>query len=366
MKLDINSFLPDGQASDQEAVRTALKKAIESAVHLHTAMAPRTLAESAATALRAELAALGYDDEETLQFAFDTLICAVQRPKEKEIERLIAEIDRLKRHLHTEEEELRRALRELFTGIETTAQALPEPERTAWIEALENTELEHVEGLGILEETLEAALINALEEAEAVEKSIREVVRHIVHKALGEGLLGAARIRAILNATLTKAAELAEATPTRADAIIQGTVYGINDALIATVRQLKEQLRFAPDEIKNTQVANWQELIRMLSRSDELYREIIDGVAAKSSPFIREKLQNASDILGDQFAELKRISHETIDVAKEKLANLAKEAAIRGAELKTQLAEEARKLGTKAWKKAMEMAEAYKQKKEKE
>jgi len=45
------------------------------------------------------------------------------------------------------------------------------------------------------------------------------------------------------------------------------------------------------------------------------------------------------------------------------LTLLAKEAAIKGAELKEQLTNEAKRLGTKAWKKAIKMAEAYKNKK---
>jgi hypothetical protein len=102
-------------------------------------------------------------------------------------------------------------------------------------------------------------------------------------------------------------------------------------------------------------VANWEELVRMLSRSDELYKEIIEDVAAKNTPFVRDILLDAADILGDQFAELKRISHETIETAKQKLATLAKEAAIKGAEIKEQLTAEAKKLGTRAWKKAMEL-----------
>jgi hypothetical protein len=366
MELDIKAFCDTARSegcADEEALKQGIAKAIEAAVHLHRNMAPRTLAENVAAALRAELRAMEADDERTLQYAFDTLVAAVQRPKEKEIERLVVEIDRLRRHLSTEEEELQRSLRELFAGIEHTASELSAEERRRWMEALENTELEHVEGLGILNETVEAALVAALEEAEEIEPAIRDVIRQITHKALGEGLLSAARIRAILTAILMKASELAEATPTKAKEILHGTVYGINDALIATVKQLKEQLDFAPEEIRSGHVANWEELVRMLSRSDELYKEIIEDVAAKNTPFVRDILLDAADILGDQFAELKRISHETIETAKQKLATLAKEAAIKGAEIKEQLTAEAKKLGTRAWKKAMEMAEAYKKQK---
>ena len=363
MELDIKAFVEKEKAAGaeaQEALERGIAKAVEAAVHLHRGMSPKTLAETVAAALHGELAQLGADDEATLKFAFDTLIDTVQRPKEKEIERLVVEIDRLQRHLSTEEEELQRSLRELFAGIEHAAAKLAPAEQSRWMEALENTELEHVEGLGILNETVEAALVAALEEAEEIEPAVRDVVRQITHKALGEGLLSAARIRAILTTILMKASELAEATPTKAKEIVYGTVYGINDALIATVRQLKEQLQFAPEEIKAGHVVNWEELVRMLSRSDELYREILGDVAAKNSPFVRDILEEAANILGDQFAELKRISHETVAVAKEKLATLAKEAALRGAELKEQLTSEAKKLGTKAWKKALEMAEAYK------
>ncbi|WP_353661620.1 DUF6781 family protein [Hydrogenimonas sp. SS33] len=359
MTLEIEAYVRKAKAEGKEgeaALKEGIEKAIEKAVHLHEAMAPRNLSESIALALHEELALTGQESEEILRFAFETLVDAVQKPKEKEIERLLVEIDRLKRHLSTEEEEMQRSLRDLFGGIETVSAKLPEEARRRWQEALENAELEHVEGLGILEETVEAALVAALEESEEIEPSIREVIRHITHKALGEGLLTAARIRAILTAILSKASDLAEATPTNAEAIIRGTVYGINDALISTVRQLKEQLQFAPEEIRLGHVANWEELVAMLSRSDELYREIIDNVASKSSPFVAKILRESADVLGDQFAELKRISQETIVVAREKLTTLAKEAAARGIELTEHLTAEAKRLGTKAWKVALEMA----------
>ncbi|WP_201352212.1 DUF6781 family protein [Hydrogenimonas urashimensis] len=365
MELEITLYYEKALRSgkdEEAALKEGIAKAIETAVHTHPGMSPQSLSESIAASLHRELTQMGAAREEILQYAFETLVDTVQKPKEKEIERLIVEIDRLQRHLSTEEEELQRSLRELFNGIETAGAKLVSHDRKIWQEALENTELEHVEGLGILNETVEAALVAALEEAETVESSIREVIRQITHKALSEGLLSAARIRAILGTILMKASELAEATPTNAETIIRGTVYGINDALIATVRQLKEQLQFAPEEIRLGHVTNWDELVAMLSRSDELYREIIDHVASKSSPFIGKILKESADILGDQFAELKRISAETIDVAKQKMATLAKEAALKGAEIKDQLTAEAKKLGTKAWKKALEMAEAYKKK----
>ncbi len=363
MELDIKAYrdkaIEEG-ASTKEALHIGIRKAIEGAVHRHEGMSARNLSESIAHALAEELTALDASDEETLHEAFETLVETVQRPKEKEIERLIVEIDRLQRHLATEEEELQRNLRELFMGIDQAGQKLDAARRTTWKEALENTELGHVEGLGILTETVEAAFIAALEESDDVREAIHEVSRQITHKALGEGLLSAARIRAILTTILTEAAELAEATPTKAKEILYGVVGGINDALIATVRQLKEQLAFAPEEIKTSHILNWDEMVAMLSRSDELYREIIEEVATKSSPFVREILESSSRATGEQLGQLRQISAETILVAKEKLATLAKEAAARGIEIKTQLASEAKKLGTKAWKKALEMAEAYK------
>ncbi len=362
MELELENFykkaLPE-EKNDEEAIRAAIVKAVDTAVHLHRNASARNLGEEIAAALYNELPERYKRDEEILQYAFEQTIESVQKPKEREIERLIIEIDRLRRHLNTEEEELRRSLRELFLGIEHTLEGVDSSDKEAWKEALENTELEHVEGLGILNETIEAALIAALEEAEDIESSIREVVRHITHKALGEGLLSAARIRAILTAILMKASELAEATPTRAKEIIHGSVYGINDALIHTVKQLKNQLHFAPKE-EDVGHINWNEMIKMLSRSDELYKEIIEDVAAKNSPFIKEILLDCSDVIGDQFAELKRVSSETIEVAKKRLTSIAKEAAIKGAELKEQLTSEAKKLGEKAWKKALKMAEAYK------
>ncbi|BBG64736.1 hypothetical protein NNO_0034 [Hydrogenimonas sp.] len=362
MDLELKSYYEkalEKGLDESDALKDALKKSIEAAVHLYGDSSAGNLSETLCRSLAKELEELDKRDEEVLQYAFERLIETVQKPKEKEIERLIIEIDRLQRHLNTEEEELQRNLRELFIGIERAAEAVPAGLKELWKEALENTELSHVEGLGILTETIEAALVAALEEADDIESAIREVVRQVTHKALGEGILGAARIRAILTTILMKSSELAEATPNHAKEIIHGTVYGINDALISAVKQLKNRLHFAPEE-QEAGYVNWNEMIRMLSRSDELYKEIINDVASKNSPFVKDILLGCADVIGDQFAELKRISTETIEIAKKRLSILAKEAVIKGTELKEQLTSEARKLGQKAWKKALDMAEAYK------
>jgi len=163
--------------NENEALKDAIQKSIEAAVHRYGAASARNLSESLCESLAKEIARFEDVDEETLQYAFERLIESVQRPKEKEIERLIIEIDRLQRHLNTEEEELQRSLRELFVGIEAAIEKTAPKRKDLWKEALENTELGHVEGLGILTETIEAALVAALEEAEDIEGSIREVVR---------------------------------------------------------------------------------------------------------------------------------------------------------------------------------------------
>jgi hypothetical protein len=124
MKLEIKIWYDKSLASgkdEAEAIKDGIKKAIETAAHLHPGMSVQNLSEQITAALYEELAALKKADEALLQYAFGILIDTVQKPKEKEIEHLIIEIDRLQRHLSTEEEELRRSLRELFMGIERAA-----------------------------------------------------------------------------------------------------------------------------------------------------------------------------------------------------------------------------------------------------
>ena len=355
MELELKQWI-ERSKEERDPAEAAIKKAVEAAVHLHGGMPVDELVREVGTALRRELAQAGLYDEKRLQFAFVALIEAIRRPKEKETERLLTEIDRLHRQLHREREELQRSLRELFSTIETMGETLESDLRTTWVEALESTELGYVESLGLLNETVESALVAALEEADDIEEAVRTVVRQITLETVGEGILSAPRLRTILTTILSRASDLAEATPNRAREILHGTVYGINDALIATVSQLKEQLAFAPEELKSSGVLNWNEMVKMLARSDELYKEIIDNVAAKNSPFVAEILRDSLKQPKIRFAELRNLSHETLELAKQKLSTLAKEAVQKSAELTI----EARKLGRKAWQKALEMAESYK------
>lgn len=367
MELEWQSFYTKAQekhGSSEEALREAITQMVTSAVHRYSQMDKKELAQTLLTQLVTHLSEEKLLREEVLLFCIETLTHRTLLPQEKDLEELVVQREKIERKILQQNNAIKTSLKQLFNGIAATAKNLPDDAASLISEALREAKTHHVEALGILEETYEAALIATIEENRAIEPTARLIAGNLTSLSLMNGLLSRDRIRSICSVMLQKAVDVSEASPTHAKEILAGTLKGINDGLVKSIRTLKNQLRYAPEETRSSLAGDWEETVSMLLASEELLQDTINKTAAQSPEFIRQTLLKP-ETLADQLAELRLISLETVEMAKERLAFFAKEAASKSAELRMHLAEEAREVGTKAWKVARGILEgAYKGAKE--
>ncbi len=282
---------------------------------------------------------------EDIAGAVTALIEEVKKDREKKIQELILQIDRLNREVEQEKEELRKRLNETFLLLEELSKELEGRKKEIFIKTLEEHKLRSLEFLGILKETAEAAIIAALEKNEDIEETIEEITKHLTFENLGTRV-DSEHIKDISEAILEVAAEIASASVNYSDEIIKGSVKGVKEGIEKSIEKFKESLEFTPKEARELLVENYTKIVKDLENTESIYIESIENVAARSDAGIKEKLLTASEEMKGAVYRLTHVSQEAIEAIKNRFSELAKEASATTSIFKAK-AEEAKKLGVR-------------------
>ena len=264
----------------------------------------------------------------------------------EDVENLLEQKEAIERALEKKSEELQMAKYEVFNTIE---EQLSDDKA---VNMLHQIKLQSIDLYDILSETVESAIITALEKDTDgdVNESIKEVIKDITFESIKEGSLNTIRVRKILSTILATAIEIAEATPTRAEEILSPTLKGMRSGLVKSIDRFKQRLAFMPVEAKHILIEDYDTIIEDLNQTDTLFSQIIITQASQSSQIIRKILLELNKEMRYDLEELVLISKETADIIKEKFSNFAK-IAVKKADfaLHSPKAKEAKKMGIQAW-----------------
>ncbi len=282
-----------------------------------------------------------------LKESISILIEEIKKEKEKHIQELILEIDRLNREIEHEKEDLKLKLKETFEILENLAQELDGDKKEEFIKAIEVNKLKTLEFLGILKETTEAAIIAALEKNEDIEETVKEITKNLAFETI-DIKVDAAHIKDVSIAILSVAADIASVSINYSDEILSGTVQGVKTGILKSIEKFKESIEFTPLEAREIIIDNYDKIIKDLENVDDLYISCIKEVAHNSEAGIKEKLLKLAEELQSTMYKLKNAAQETIEIFKTKFSDLAKEAASTTSIFKEK-AEEAKRLGIRAF-----------------
>jgi len=265
-----------------------------------------------------------------------------------ELEELLLQKERIERQLDKKTHELQSKKHQLFTVLEELIlQAGASSESIAKLHSLE---LQSMDLLTLLEEMVESAIITTLEKGTNIEETLEELAKEIILHTLDEGILSATRIRHIISSILKIAIDVAEATPNSANVILEGTIKGMRRGLIRALDRFKQKFMFTPDEAKLLLIDDPQSLYNELHHTDTLFIQTIEALAVQSSPGVKAELENILADIRYDMEELTLISKETLEIVGDKLSLFAKDAMQKSSKmLKSQKAQDAKKLGVHAW-----------------
>lgn len=276
-----------------------------------------------------------------------TILDIETKSLKSDVESLLMQKELIERSLEKKSEELQETKYSVFNAIETQF----DDEKDA-LSKLHQAKLQSIDLYDFLSEMVESAIITALEKDKDgdIRETIQEVIKNITFEAIKEGSLNTIRIRKILSTILHSAVDIAEATPTKADDILNATLHGMRGGLVRSIDRFKKRLAYMPVEAKHILIEDYDTIMEDLNQTDTLFSQVVQTQASENTQEIRKLLLDINQNMHYDLEELVHISKETADVMRERFSSLAKTAVKRAdTALKSETAKEAKRMGKQAW-----------------
>lgn len=275
-----------------------------------------------------------------------TIINIETQALKNDLEKLLEKRENIERELEKKSEDLQNAKYEIFNAIETQLNS-----DDATLAKLHQVKLQSIDLYDILSEMVESAIITALEKDSDgdISESTTEVIKEIAFESIKEGSLNTIRVRKILSTILTTAIDVAEATPNRAEEILNSTLHGMRSGLVKSIDRFKKRLTFMPMEAKHILIEDYDTIIEDLNQTDTLFSQVVSTQAAQSTQATDKILIKLNKEMSYDLEELVHISKETAEVMKARFSSFAK-TAVKKADfaLKSPKAQEAKRMGIQA------------------
>ena len=263
-----------------------------------------------------------------------------------DLQELLRQKEEIEREVEKKSEALQETKYEIFNVLEDEMKM----SESALLK-LHQVKLQSIDLYDILSEMVESAIITALEKDSDgdITESTPEVIKEITYESIKEGSLNTIRVRKILSTILTAAIDVAEATPNRADQILNSTLKGMRTGLVKSISRFKGRLEFMPVEAKHILIDDYDTIMEDLNQTDTLFSQVVATQASQSSPAISKILLDLNSSMTYDLEELVQISKETAEIMKTRFSTFAKTAVKRAdIAMRSPKAQEAKRMGIQA------------------
>ena len=278
----------------------------------------------------------------------NTILDIESKDLHDELEDLIAQKEAIESKISRKRQDLQVIKYKVFDAIESQI----DHQDSATLSKLHQIKLQSIDIFDILSETVESAIITALERSRDSEASddIEEVIKEITYEAIKEGSLSTIRTRKILSTILSSAIEISEASPNSALIILKPTLKGMRSGLLHSIERFKSRIAYMPLEAKHILIEDYDNIMEDLNQTDTLFVQVIQTQANESTEEIKRILIELNQSMHLDLEELVTISKETASVIRTKVSNFTKNA-VRKADtaFKSEKAKEAKAMGVQAW-----------------
>ena len=265
-----------------------------------------------------------------------------------ELETLLLQKEQLEIALDKKSSELQGAKYSVFNVLET----LVKEDDAQTLSKLHQAKLQSIDLYDLLSETVESAILTALEKSKDNEAAqmIEEMVKELTHETIKEGTLNTIRVRKILSTILHSAIYIAEATPNTSEMILEATLRGMRAGLLQSIDRFKQRLAFMPLEAKHILIEDYDTIMEDLNQTDTLFLQVVQTQANESDANTRKILVDINKKMHHDLEELVHMSKETALVMRNKVSDFAKTAMTKAdIALKSETAQEAKRMGAQAW-----------------
>ena len=287
---------------------------------------------------------LNFDETKAL---ISTILDIETKTLRRDVQELLEQKELIERNLEKKAQKLQESKYAIFNAIETQLDNKSEA-----LSNLHQVKLQSIDLYDLLSEMVESAIITILEKDQDgdIKETIQEVIKEITFEAIKEGSLNTIRIRKILSIILQSAIDIAEATPTQADEILNATLHGMRSGLIRSISRFKQRIAFMPVEAKHILIEDYDTIMEDLNQTDTLFSQVVQTQASENTQETKKLLLEINKNMRYDLEELVIISKETAAVMKERFSSFARTTVKRAdTALKSQTAKEAKQMGKQAW-----------------
>ena len=251
-----------------------------------------------------------------LKSAMEGINQALVGSEEKALYELLNKKDELDRLIEIKRDEIKSRLKVSFEAAEDIIKDRNFSEKEEILELLNNAIIRETRLLGILKESATIAFLTTLEGAKDVEETASAIAKNMTYVAIIGGEFSKERILEISKNIITPATNLANEGHIFAKELMSGAINGTRDGILRAIEKLKDEAKFAPDELKlNSQLLN-------LKNIDEDFIVLLKELEGEFEGVAKNEIENVlNSELDTNLAKFKRIS----DQAREQIASRIEE-----------------------------------------
>lgn len=247
----------------------------------------------------------GLINAKNLKSAMEGINQALVSADEKALYDLIDKKDELNRAIDAKREEIKNRLKISFEAAEYTIKDRNFDEKDEILELLNSAIIRETRMLGILKESAQIAFLTTLEGAKDVEETANAVAKNMTYAAIRGGEFSKERILEISKNIISAAGNLANEGHIFAKELMSGAINGTRDGLLRAIEKLKDEAKFAPDELKlSSQLAH-------LKNIDEEFIALLKELEKEFVGIAKDEIENViNGELDTSLAKFKRISEQ--------------------------------------------------------
>ena len=258
----------------------------------------------------------GLINAKNLKSAMEGINQALVSADEKALYDLIDKKDELNRAIDAKREEIKNRLKISFEAAEDTIKDRNFDEKDEILELLNNAIIRETRMLGILKESAQIAFLTTLEGAKDVEETANAVAKNMTYAAIRGGEFSKERILEISKNIISAAGNLANEGHIFAKELMSGAINGTRDGLLRAIEKLKDEAKFAPDELRLS-----SQLVH-LKNIDEEFIALLKDLEKEFVGVAKDEIESViNGELNTSIAKFKRIS----DQAREQITSRIEE-----------------------------------------
>lgn len=271
----------------------------------------------------------GLKTPRAISSVIDGLLKATTHEKEAFLYKTIYEKEQLEKSIFTQKQQIRTTLADAFNVLEAhIAMMQPETKENA-LTALHDTKLRGIEMLGILKETTAEALLTTLENGTDIADTIHEITKNLAFQTIHEGDLTKQRMMNISSTIIAASIEIADEDLGHAKEILEGSINGVREGITKAIDKFKNDLKYAPTEaMEGLLETDLSELRKELMRIDEQFILLLQALASQSDGISATLIKEITTEMNSSVAKIKRAANDAKEVINERMDQLRVEASV--------------------------------------